>query len=143
VRAEFAAPNFSAIYETMSTYASEITIVEFMPVERGATGGGEVVIACLGCLLDREVPDGQRVGACPGCNYVGWSRIEDLARDDLWWELHPLPEPRLDGDELRAALAGFGLRAHAAPAVYVVPDYQPQHRISDAAIDRAIDRSRA
>jgi hypothetical protein len=70
-------------------------------------GRGEVVIVCLGCLADREVENGRRAGACPGCNYVGWSEITDLARDETF-DLTPfIGTPRLRGRELRAALAAF------------------------------------
>jgi hypothetical protein len=141
----------------MSTYASEnaqanalgLTIVEFHAVERELDaavtelrGRGMMVIACLACLRDREVTDGHLAGACPGCGDLGWAEVGDLARDPTFWiEGSRPPMPRLAGRELRNALAGFGLRAHAAPAMYVVPETPvPSHLLSDEVIDAAIAR---
>jgi hypothetical protein len=74
-------------------------------------GDGLIVITCLtpSCLTTREVVSTNTfdVGACPECHSLGWTFPLALARDERWWELHPLPEPRLAGGELRDALASF------------------------------------
>jgi hypothetical protein len=47
---------------------------------------GMAIIICLGCEADRAVPEFTHgdPGPCPLCDYVGWARIESLARDPLW-----------------------------------------------------------
>jgi hypothetical protein len=98
-----------------------VSLDAFVAAERAALGvsgirGDEegdslIVITCLtpSCLTTREVVSTNTfdVGACPECHSLGWTFPLALARDERWWLEHPLPEPRLSGSELRAALVSF------------------------------------
>jgi hypothetical protein len=71
------------------------------------TEGELIVICCIECQTDREVPGTHTAwqsGECPSCGSIGWAYPQDLARDDLYHALRPAA-PRLRGEELRTSLA--------------------------------------
>jgi hypothetical protein len=142
-------PSFDSLKATVSRWLS---LDGFEEAERmlgvlcpgGRHEEGElVVITCLNpaCLECREVEStaARDTGACPSCHSLGWAEPIDLARDERWWIEHPLPEPRLAGEELRDALTRAGLGV-AEPSIYVVEVVPPpSHLISNGDIDAALD----